>query len=273
MSNPMPPRRRWPWVVAGMVFVLVLAAVLLAPHITCRLVQRQCPIPGEGVVIRGAQYGGNPASAAMVVGQCSPGVFRRIVEGASGCWVPGLLLGAGQHAWGTFTDAPEITWRLDLDATADEPHITARIPQAVAERLLAAQLKQARSPLSQVKLAEFSLSGKPQADDIVWLTRLRGTAMVFLWNQPSEIEVESLDCQLKTKFMPRPDGDLGLTAQFDLKEMRGTSPFGPLTPFSPLLEKQVNQGLGRKMPKILVPGWMPTATHWDLQIVPGEVEF
>ena len=209
----------------------------------------------------------------MVVGQCSPGVFRRIVEGASGRWVPGLLLGNGQHAWGTFTDAPEITWRLDLDATADEPRITARIPQAAAERLLAAQLKQARSPLSQVKLIELSLIGKPQADETVWQAHLRGTANVLLWNQPSEIEVESLDIAVKTTLLPRPDGDRGLTAQFELKEMLGTSPFGPLTPFSPLIQKQANQDLGREMLKVLVPGWWPTATYWDLKIVPGGVEF
>lgn len=258
---------------AAVVGVVGLAAVLLAPQIACRLVQRQCPIPGDGIVIRGVQYGGNPATAAMVVGQCSPGVFRRIVEGASGRWVPGLLLGAGQHAWGTFTYAPEITWRLDLDATADEPHITARIPQAVAERLLAAQLKQASSPLSQVKLIELSLIGKPQADKTVWLAHLRGTANVLLWNQPSEIEVESFDIAVNTTFLPRPDGDRGLTAQFELKEMRGTSPFGPLTPFSPLIQKQVNQDLGREMPKVLVPGWWPTTIHWDLRIVPGGVEF
>ena len=143
----------------------------------------------------------------------------------------------------------------------------------MAERLLAAQLKQASSPLSQVKLIELSLIGKPQADKTVWLAHLRGTANVLLWNQPSEIEVESFDIAVKTTFLPRSDGDRGLTAQFELKEMRGTSPFGPLTPFSPLIQKQVNQDLGREMPKVLVPGWWPTTIHWDLRIVPGGVEF
>ena len=273
MSNPVPSRRRWPWVLAGMIFVLVIAVVLLAPRLACRLVQRQCPIPGEGVVIRGAQYGGNPATMAMVVGQCSPAVFKRIVEGASRRWVPGLLLGDGQHAWGTFTDAPEITWRLDLNATADQPRFSARIPQGVAERLVTAQLKAARSPVSQVTLAELSLMGEPHAENTTWQGHLRGSAQIMLWNQPSDIEVENLAVAGTTTFTTQPDGDHGLTVQMDITELRGASPFGPLTPFAPLLQKQANQDLGREMLEVLVPGWWPTATHWDLKIIPGGVEF
>jgi len=273
MPVSLPPRRRWPWIVAVVIGVVVVAGVLLAPQIACRLVQRQCPIKSDGVVIRGVRCGGNPATTAMVVGQCSPSVFKQIVEGASGRWLPGLVLSEGQHAWGTFTDAPEVTWRLDLDATADEPRISAQIPQAVAERLLAAQLRQARSPLSQVKFADVSLTGEPHAADTHWQVSLRGSASIQLWNQPSEIEVEKLTVSVTTTFTPRPDGDHGLTAHLVIKDMRGASPFGPLAPFAPLIQKQVNQDLGREMPKVLVPGWWPTATHWDLKIVPGGVEF
>ena len=273
MITSSPPRRRWPWIFAAVVCVVILAAVFVAPQIACRMVQWQCPIQSDGVVIRGARYGGTPAAAAMVVGQCAPYVFKRIVEGASGRWLPSVVLSEGQHVGGTFTDAPEVTWRLDLNATADEPRITARIPQALAERLLAEQLKRARSPVSEVTLAEVSLTGEPHDADTVWQAHLRGAGKIMLWNQPSDIDVENMAITVTTTFTPRSDGDHGLTTHLDITDMRGNSPFGPLMPFALLIQKQANQDLGREMPKVLVPGWWPTPTHWDLKIVPGGVEF
>lgn len=267
-----PHRRRWPWILGAGMTGSALVVLLTAPRLTCRLLQRQTPLVTDVVVMHGVQFGGSPATAAMVVGRCSPAVLKGIVEGASGRWLPGVLLGDGQHAWGTFVDAPEVTWRLDIDAGASIPEITARIPQAVAERVVAGYLAEEHSPVSQVKLSEMSLMSEPgNGTQLVWQARLGGTAQLYLWGQSLAIEVEQAAIAMTLIFTLHPNGGSALQLQMHIAELRGTTPLGPLIPLIPMLEKLANQDLERKLSPVVVPGWWPMEARCDVRVVTGSV--
>ncbi len=232
--------------------------------------QRQTPLVTDAVVVRGVQFSATPANAAMVVGRCSPAVLKQIVEGASGRWLPGMLLGHGQHAWGTFIDAPEVTWRLDVDTSASVPEITAGIPQPVAERVVARYLTSQHSLVSQVKLREVSLIGEPSsATQMAWQAHLCGTAQLYLWEQSLAIEVEQAVMTASTTLTKQATGDYRLDASLRLVELRGTTPLGPVAPLLPTLEQQLNQGL-KQLTKVVIPGWWPLVTRWNLRVLVGE---
>ena len=272
LAAPRPVSRRWRWILAVGLIGGILALLLTAPRLACWALQRQTPLVSDAVVVRGVQFGGSLATAAMVVGRCSPAELKRIVEGASGRWLPGIVLGDGQHAWGTFIDAPEVTWRLDVDASASVPEITARIPQAIAERVVARYLISQRSPVSQVRLRQVSLVGEPHGNtQIAWQARLGGSVQAYLWEQSLAIEVEQATVVMTTMLTPDAAGDAHLQAQLQVSELRGSTPLGPLTPLLPMLEKLANQELGREITTLVVPGWWPLTTRWDLRVVASEI--
>lgn len=266
-------RRRWLLIGLAVVAVLVIATVLAGPRVTCRYLQRQTPLDGDAVIIRGVQYQGAPPRA-MVVGRCAPAVFKHIVEGASGRWLPGFLLADGQHAWGTFTDAPEITWRLDLDQQAAEPVITARIPVHLAERILARTLADQRLPVSAVHLRTAQLTGVPLSGVSVtaWHAQVAGSAVIDIGGSRFPVTIDGATASLALEYIPQPTGDRHLRGELIIDDLRGSVPFiGSLTPLLDAVQKQANQRLGQELPNTLVPNWWPTATHWDLEVVPGGV--
>ena len=256
-------------------FGVTLAAALVvglsgwyAGHLACFLLRWQAPLATEMVVLRGAGFGGAATSSAMVVGRCSPATLQQIIEGASGRWLPRILLRDGQRVWGTFTEMPEVTWRLEVDATAHEPVITGRLPRGIVERELASYLTRQRAPLSQVKVQEMRVSGEPHADrHAVWQVQLGGSAQLYLWEQSLPISVEHLDLTLTTTLTPQATRTYALAAQVMFNELRGTTPLGALAPLMPTVQSATNRILTQELVKVVVPGWWPSATHWDLQVV------
>ena len=268
LTNPT-RRRRWPWILIAVLVVVILVAWRLAPWWAVRSLQAKIPLPGKEVVIRGASLGGEPPPA-MVIGVCNRATVQTIWQGASGRWQPSFILGQGQHAWGTFTQAPEITWRLDIDDSAWEPRITAAIPAPLAERLLARHLVAERSPVSAVRITTATLTGMPAGLTTTWLLELSATAQVDIGNSPLPVQLTQAIAHLETTLLPQATGPSQLTATFTIQALEGDIPLlGKLTPWRSILEKQVNQRLGQELPKTLVPGWWPTATHWDLRVVPS----
>jgi hypothetical protein len=262
-------RRRWPWILALALVTVVLVAWRLAPWWAVRSVQAKTPLPGKDVIIRGASLGGKPPPA-MVIGVCNRATVHAIWQGASGRWQPGFILGDGQHAWGTFTQAPDITWRLDIDDSVTEPRIEARLPGPLVERLLDQHLGAERSPVSSVRFTAATLNGTPAGLTTTWLLNLSGTAQVAIGNQPLPVQLTHGAARLETTVLPQANGPSHLSAMFSLTTLQGEIPLlGTLTPWRGILEKQVNQRLGQELPKTLVPTWWPTSTHWDLQVVPS----
>ena len=262
-------RRRWPWIVAAALVIVALIAWRVAPWWAVRTVQAKTPFPSGDVVIRGARLGGEPP-AAMVIGVCNRATVHSIWQGASGRWQPGFILGDGQHAWGTFSQAPEITWRVDIDDGAVEPRITAAIPAPLAERLLARRLGTEGSPVSEVRITTAMLTGTPAGLTTSWLLELSGTAQVAIGNSPLPVQLRQAVATLETTLVPQSNGPSQLTAAFRLQTLDGEIPLlGKLAPWRGILETQMNQRLGHELPKTLVPVWWPTATHWDLRVVPS----
>jgi hypothetical protein len=266
---PPPRRRRWPWILLAVLVIVTLVAWCLAPWGIVRSIQAKVPFPSGYVTIRGASLGGKPPPA-MVVGTCDRATARAIWQGASGRWQPGFVLGDRQHAWGTFNQAPEITWRLDIDESAVEPRITAAIPAPLAERLLARHLSAAGSPVSAVRITTALLTGTPAGLTTSWLLELSGTAQVAIGNSSIPVQISHLAATLETTLAPQMAGPNWLQATLKLQTLEGElPPMGKLMPWRDLLERQVNQRLGQGLPKTLVPVWWPTATHWDLRIGPS----
>ena len=254
---------------AAALVIVTFIAWYLGPWWAVRAVQAKAPLPSGDVVIRGALLGGEPP-AAMVIGVCNRTTLHTIWQGASGRWQPGFFLGDGQHVWGTFTQAPEITWRLDIDDDVLEPRISAAIPAPLAEGLLARHMNAERSPVSAVRIITATLTGTPAGLTTTWLAKLSGTAQVAIGNSPLPVHLTRADARLETTLVPQSNGPSHLTAIFSIPALEGDIQLlGQLTPWRGILEKQVNQRLGQDLPKTLVPAWWPTATHWDLQIVPS----
>lgn len=267
----MAPRRRrwWPWLLLAPL-VLATAAVLAAPWLTCRIVAGRAPFPSGALLVHGARLGGSPPPA-MVIATCDPATFRRICAGASGRWIPSVLLTDGQHAWGAFRDAPEVTWRLDLASGSDIPRIAARIPQGLAERLLARRLAADQAPVTDVRLRTCSLLGEPDADGTIqWQAQLSGSAAIRWGQQALPVVVDDAQTTAVSRLGVVHDGRRPVTAEVRIAVLRGTAPLlGDLAPLSGTLEKQANQRLGQELPKTLVPDWWPSATRWDLRTVPS----
>lgn len=267
----MAPRRRrwWPWLLL-VPLVLATAAVLAAPWLVCRSIAGRAPFPAGDLVIRGARLGGIPPPA-MVVATCDPATFRAICEGASKRWLPAVLLADGQHAWGVFTDAPEVTWRLDLVRSSAVPRLEARIPQSLAEALVAKRLAEDKAPLQDVRVRSLSLTGEPVEDgSIRWHAQLSGSA-ALLWGQQSlPVLVEDAQVAAVSRLGAAEAGRRPVAAEVRIESLRGTAPLlGDLAPLLPTLQKQANQRLGQELPKTLVPDWWPSATRWDLRTVPS----
>ncbi len=283
LDHGLPPRRhgrRW-WIVGMLCAVMGVAAitvVMTAPRLVCWGVDRWRPAHGGEVLIRGCQFSDQvPAGAAtaMVVGRCTPAEFRRIWVGASGYWVPGFALADGQHAWGTFAQAPDITWRLDLvnePSPEGLPIVSARIPTGVAERLLTDVLLDRQVPVTAVRLSKVKLMGEPTApEQLRFHLQLSGAATVEIGRSPLAVTLENLIAQVAVRVIPSAT-DQRLEAAFTIDDLQGEVPFlGSLTPFADTLEKQVNQRLGQELPRALVPVWWPAATRWDLQVTPRVV--
>jgi hypothetical protein len=268
---PPPRRRRWPWILLAVLVIVTLVAWCLAPWGIVRSIQAKVPFPSGYVTIRGASLGGKPPPA-MVVGTCDRATARAIWQGASGRWQPGFVLGDRQHAWGTFNQAPEITWRLDIHESAVEPRITAAIPAPLAERLLARHLSAAGSPVSAVRITTALLTGTPAGLTTSWLLELSGTAQVAIGNSPFRVHLTQAVATLETTLIPQATGPGQLRFTFTLRTLEGDIPLlGKLAPWRGILEKQVNQRLGQGLPKTLVPIWWPSATHWDIRVAPGAV--
>ena len=262
-------RRRWPWIVVAALVIVIVISWHLAPWLAVYAIQAQAPLTSGEFVIRGARLHGEPPPA-MVIGVCNRATFHTIWQGASEQWLPGFILGDGQHAWGTFTQAPEITWRLDIDDGVLEPRISARIPAPLAERLLARHLSAERSPVSAVHITAAMLTGTPAGLTTTWLLALSGTAQVADGNSSIPVHLTRADARLETTLAPQSTGPSQLTAKFTLQELEGDIPLlGQLTSWRDILEKQVNQRLGHELPQTLVPEWWPPATHWDLRVVPS----
>lgn len=266
----MAPRRRWwPWLLLAPV-ALATAAVLAAPWLVCRSIAGRAPFPSGDLIIRGAQLGGIPP-AAMVVATCDPATFRAICQGASGRWLPPVLLADGQHAWGAFAAAPEITWRLDLARSSTVPEMEARIPQGLAEALVARRLAVDQAPVKDLRLRSLSLVGEPAADGSTgWHAQFSGSAAILWGQQALPVLVEDAQVAAVTRLGAADAGWRPLAAEVRIDALRGTAPLlGDLAPLMGTLEKQANQRLGQDLPKTLVPGWWPTATRWDLRTVPS----
>ena len=264
-------RRRWPWIVVAASVVFILSCWRLAPWWAARSLQAKSPLPGTHVVIRGASLGGEPPSA-MVIGVCNRETVHTIWQGASRRWQPGFILGDGQHAWGAFTQAPEVTWRLDIDDRVLEPRISAAIPAPLAERLLARHLSEERSPVSAVRITTATLTGTPSGLTTTWLLELSGSAQVAIGNSPFRVHLTQAVATLETTLMPQAIGPGQLTVAFKLQTLEGDIPLlGKLAPWRGILEKQVNQRLGQGLPKTLVPRWWPSATHWDIRVAPSAI--
>ena len=184
--------RLWLWGGVGLLVLLVAVVWLALPWATCRWLRSQAPWDTGAVVITGAAWGGTPPPA-MVVGVCDRATLLAIWRGSSGKSLPAALLANHQHAWGTFSAAPEITWRVDLDDLVAEPRITAAIPQALAEKLLAASLKADAPQLSRVHLTTVALTGTPQADGVAtWTLALAGDAVVTINQQALPLRLTAL---------------------------------------------------------------------------------
>lgn len=264
-----PRRRWWPWLLL-VPLVLVTAAVLAAPWLVCRSIAGRAPFPSGHLLVHGARLGGVPP-VAMVVGTCDPATFRTICQGASGRWIPPVLLADGQHAWGAFREAPEITWRLDLASSSGVPRIEARIPQDLAQRLLASRLMADQAPVTDLRLRTCRLLGEPVADgSIRWEAQLSGSASIRWGQQPLQVVVEDAQVAAVSRLGVANDGQRPVAVEVRIAALRGTAPLlGDLAPLVPILEKQANQRLGQELPKTLVPEWWPTATRWDLRTVPS----
>jgi hypothetical protein len=260
-------RRVWLGVTLAAVFVAGLSG-WCAPHLACLLLRWRTPLETEVVVLRGAAFGSRTAAPAMIIGRCSPATLQRIIEGASGRWLPRILLRDGQQVWGTFAEVPDVTWRLEVDDTASEPVITGRLPRGIVERVVAGYLERQRAPLSQVTVQGMRVSGEPRADrHTAWQVELGGSAQVYLWEQSLPISVEHLDLALTTTLTQQPTRGYALSAQVTLNDLRGTTPLGALAPLMPTVQAAANRLLTQELVKVVVPGWWPSATHWDLQVV------
>lgn len=260
-------RRLWLGVTLAAAFVAALSG-WCAPHLACLILRWRTPLETEVVVLRGADFGSPPAAPALLVGRCSPATLQQIIEGASGRWLPRILFRDGQQVWGTFTEMPEVTWRLEVDARASEPVITGRLPRGIVERVLASYLTRQRAPLSQVQVQELRVRGEPRVDrHTAWQVELGGSAQLSLWEQSLPISVEHLDLTLTTTLTPQAGGNYALAAEVILNELRGTTPLGALAPLMPTVQSATNRILTQELVNVVLPGWWPSATHWDLQMV------
>ncbi len=261
-------RLRWPWLAGLVAVVLVMAVWLALPWLTCRWLQSRTPLIAGTVIIRGACLGGTPPPT-MVIGVCDRATFLAIWRGGSGRWQPGSLLADGQHAWGTFTDAPEISWRLDLDDRAREPRITATIPAGVAERLLARELRTAHAQVSGVRLATASLHGEPgDPGTTTWDLELGGTANLDLNQQLLPVKLGHLRAGMATHLGDALTDGRPLTATITLSDLVGEGPFiGSFAPWKGWLETRITEQTAKDLRAVRIPVWWPERLQWDLQII------
>lgn len=253
----------------GVVGVIGVIALWLAlPGLTCWWLRGQAPLEAGAVVIRGARWGGE-VPQTMVVGVCDKATFLAIWHGSSGRWQTGALLADGQHAWGTFTAAPEISWRLDIDDSVSEPRISAVVPQGVAQRLLARALHEAHAPVGGVHVATATLIGVPGAAGLTtWDLNLAGTALLEFNQQQLPLRLEACQAQLETRLGDSVRGNRQLAATVALRALAGEGPFiGPLAPLRTWVESQIRLQYDKYSPAAQVPDWWPPAVHWDLQVV------
>ena len=260
-------RRRWPWLAGLAALILVLAVWLTLPWLTCHWLQARTPLQAGAVIIRGAHLGGTPPQT-MVIGVCDRATFLAIWRGSSGRWQPAGVLADGQHAWGTFTDAPEISWRLDLDDRISEPRISAAIPAGVAERLLSRELQEAHAQVGDVRLTTATLAGTPGAAGLTtWNLALAGSAAVVFNQQRMPVRLDRLQAQSATTLGAAATDGRPLTAATTISELAGEAPFiGQLTPWRGWLETRIRDQQAADLKTLRVPTWWPERVHWDLQI-------
>lgn len=261
-------RRYWLWATAGTITSLLVTLWLILPWLTCRWIQGQTPLITDVVTIRGARWGGTPPPT-MVVGVCNTATFLAIWRGSSHRWQPGALLADGQYAWGTFTEAPEITWRLDLDERVSEPRITAVIPHGIAEQLLAWELKKARAQVSDVHLSLAHLTGIPGEDGLTtWHGNLSATAKLNLNQQKLPVTVEKIALFATTTLGLPAKVDRPLSLTITVHEFAGEGPFiGPFAPWKGWLESQMRTQTAKEVAAARVPNWWPLNVHWDVRVV------
>ena len=261
-------RRYWLGATAGTITSLLITLWLILPWLTCRWIQGQTPLITDVVTIRGARWGGTPPHT-MVVGVCNKATFLAIWRGSSQRWQPGVLLADGQHAWGTFTEAPEISWRLDLDDHVSEPRITAEIPQGIAERILARELSKAHAQVSDVTLSLATLRGIPGDNErTTWNFNLAATAKLDLNQQKLPVKIEKLELLATTTLGIHAKDDRPLSVTLTVHELAGEGPFiGQFAPWKGWLESQIRTQTAKDVAAARVPNWWPMKVHWDVRVV------
>lgn len=131
-------RLRW-WIILGLGVACIVAVFLLAPRLAMLVVASRTPIPlGQAARLTGA--GMHDRHAAAVVVETPPGTLHRIIEIASGRWLPRPLIGDGQTLWGQVTALPGLDWELRVVAARTRPVILGRPSPGILGTVVASRL-------------------------------------------------------------------------------------------------------------------------------------